>query len=414
MKDKLLIAVLFAVVLAALTSTAAASTTWYVNGLSGSNSNDCKFITTACKTIGHAISLAAAGDSVMIAAAVYNEHLRISQSLKLIGVGSTSTIVDGSGTARVVTILSSMAHVSLQKLTIRNGLITAGTANAAGIYNLGILTISNCLISGNHTHGTTVSLGGGIYNNGTLTMNGSTITGNTTSGLSSGGGIYNSGTLTINTTTISQHNAGSGGGIYSNGVLTINRSILFANTAVTGGAVYSLGTGAINNSTISGNTASAGGGIDNAGVLRISNSTLNANQAIHNCSLCGQGGNLYNTGGATVTVQNSIVSNSVSGGNCSGTITSNGYNLSSDATCNFADPGDLNNADPMLGALGYHGGPTQTIPLLSGSPAIDAGNPNGCTDNLGHLLKTDQRGKPRPDTEDIGGCDTGAYERQSD
>jgi len=30
------------------------------------------------------------------------------------------------------------------------------------------------------------------------------------------------------------------------------------------------------------------------------------------------------------------------------------------------------------------------------------------------LLKTDQRGKPRPDTEDTGGCDMGAYERQSD
>ena len=35
-------------------------------------------------------------------------------------------------------------------------------------------------------------------------------------------------------------------------------------------------------------------------------------------------------------------------------------------------------------------------------------------DGLGHLLKTDQRGNPRPDTEDTGGCDLGAYERQSD
>jgi hypothetical protein len=52
--------------------------------------------------------------------------------------------------------------------------------------------------------------------------------------------------------------------------------------------------------------------------------------------------------------------------------------------------------------------------LLSGSPAIDAGNPNGCTDGNGNLLKTDQRGMPRPDKEDTGGCDMGAYERQSD
>jgi len=48
------------------------------------------------------------------------------------------------------------------------------------------------------------------------------------------------------------------------------------------------------------------------------------------------------------------------GGNCSGTLTSEGYNLSSDGTCNFNRPGDLNNHDPMLGPLQNNGGPTQT------------------------------------------------------
>jgi hypothetical protein len=95
-------------------------------------------------------------------------------------------------------------------------------------------------------------------------------------------------------------------------------------------------------------------------------------------------------------------------------VTSDGYNLSSDATCNFNNTGDLRKTDPKLGTLGFYGGPTETIPLLSGSPAIDAGNPNGCTDSNGILLKTDQRGKPRPNIEDTGGCDMGSYERQSD
>jgi len=54
------------------------------------------------------------------------------------------------------------------------------------------------------------------------------------------------------------------------------------------------------------------------------------------------------------------------------------------------------------------------MPLLSGSPAIDAGNPSGCTNGNGHLLKTDQRGFPRPDEEDKSGCDMGAFERQQD
>jgi len=52
--------------------------------------------------------------------------------------------------------------------------------------------------------------------------------------------------------------------------------------------------------------------------------------------------------------------------------------------------------------------------LSPGSPAIDAGNPSGCTDGQGHLLTTDQRGMPRPDKEDKSGCDMGAFESQND
>jgi hypothetical protein len=52
--------------------------------------------------------------------------------------------------------------------------------------------------------------------------------------------------------------------------------------------------------------------------------------------------------------------------------------------------------------------------LLERSAAIDGGNPSGCRDGQGHLLKTDQRGKPRPNKADASGCDIGAYERQSD
>jgi hypothetical protein len=142
--------------------------------------------------------------------------------------------------------------------------------------------------------------------------------------------------------------------------------------------------------------------------LTINNSTLSGNYA-RACLYFGGGGIDGN-----VTLQNSIVANSPSGGNCSGTMTSKGYNLSSDGTCNFNGTGDLNNTNPVLGTLGDYGGPTQTIPLLSGSPAIDAGNPKGCKDGNGHLLKIDQRGKPRPDREEKAGCDMGAFERQSD
>jgi len=118
--------------------------------------------------------------------------------------------------------------------------------------------------------------------------------------------------------------------------------------------------------------------------------------------------------GWTVVLKNSIVADSPSGGNCSGNMSSHGYNLSSDYSCNFNSSGDRNNIGPMLGTLGNYGGPTQTIPLLPRSPAIDAGNAIGCTDGSGNLLKTDQRGYPRHDPEDARGCDMGAYEKQSD
>jgi hypothetical protein len=351
----------------AIASTALASTTWYVNGVSGSDNNNCMSSQIACKTIGHAISLASSGDSIMVAAAIYTENLTIGLSLKILGSGSTTTIIDGGKAGGVVTISNASAHVALSRVTIRNGRVPF--------------------------------YGGGIYNSGTLIVSDSTLSGNTVSNTcynicpAFGGGIYNIGALTINKTTLSENLASA----------TDRHSA--------GGGIFNGGTLAINNSTLTGNSAvgHAGGGIyNNGGTLAINNSTLTGNSAT------GIGGSIYAYSEGTAILQNTIVANSPSGGNCGGSVTSNGYNLSSDSTCNFNSTGDLNNTDPKLGQLGYYGGPTQTIPLLSGSPAIDAGNPSGCTDDQGHLLKTDQRGKPRPDKEDTGGCDMGAYERQSD
>jgi hypothetical protein len=126
----------------------------------------------------------------------------------------------------------------------------------------------------------------------------------------------------------------------------------------------------------------------------------------------GGGGALSNSGGSFL-VQNSIVANLGYGGNCAGTVTSKGYNLSSDSSCQFTGPGDLNGQNPMLGVLRSNGGPTQTMALPQGSPALDAGNPAGCRDFAGSLLTTDQRGQPRPGKGDTTGCDMGAFERQT-
>jgi len=396
----------------ALVPAAMASTTWYVDGVNGNDGNDCKAPTTACKTIGHAIALASPRDSIRVAAATYTENLKVGFSLKIFGAGASKTIIDGGERGAVVSVFnqSSTTQAAISSVTITNG----AAVNGAGISNLAFLTITDSVITGNQAADSICnpnfpcgSAGGGISNLGTVTIVGSTLTGNSAiAGCnlgvhctgSQGAGIYNAGTITIDKSTITNNSAGtaqypsgSGAAIYDQSYSTV------ANFT-------------INNSTIEGNNVQGeGGAIYNLqDMLMISNSTVTDNTATG-----GQGGGILNLAGTT-TVQNSIFASNTSGGNCSGSISSLGYNLSSDSTCNFTNTGDLNNTDPNLGPLQNNGGPTQTQALLPGSPAIDAGNPSGCTDGSGHLLKTDQRGAPRPDKEDISGCDMGAYERQTD
>ena len=264
--------------------------------------------------------------------------------------------------------------------------------------------------------------------------------------------------MTILNSIITGNSAVLGGGVYMPGFLAIDKTTISGNSALQGGGGIYAGDVAVPtilaNSTISGNvvTSGPGGGI-NIGPANISNSTIAGNLANIGTSGiqgAGQGGGIYIRGGVvslssatiagnkatasgangagtfasqpmgnstSVTTQNSIVANNVGDGNCAGdgTLTSNGYNLSNDNTCRFTGPGDLNDFDPKLGPLQNNGGPTKTMALLPGSPAIDAGNFKGCTNSgTGLLITSDQRGAPRPDKEDTSGCDIGAYERQSD
>jgi hypothetical protein len=211
MKDKLLTSFLIAAVLLALTSTAIASTTWYVNGVSGSNSNTCTSATTACKTVGHAISLAGSGDSIRVAAATYKERLTIGISLKILGSGAKTTILDGSGSIGPQVVISgATSHVTLSGVTITNGV---SFRDGAGIINNGVLTLLRSAVSGNLTQfpcpsgKQCVLRGGGIFNTvgAILTIGNSTVSGNHVSipGCSvldcatAGGGIYNGGTLVL-------------------------------------------------------------------------------------------------------------------------------------------------------------------------------------------------------------------------
>ena len=95
--------------------------------------------------------------------------------------------------------------------------------------------------------------------------------------------------------------------------------------------------------------------------------------------------------------------------------TSNGFNFSDDAnatvSCMFNAATDRVGAsnDPMLGALGANGGPTNTMVPNPGSPLIDAIPDPGGGCPAAPTITTDQRGVTRPQGP---GCDIGAVEVQ--
>ncbi len=329
-----------------------------------------------------------------------------------------------------------------------NGEAVSGTFGG-GIDNTGTLTVTDCTLSGN-----LAGAGGGIDNSGPLTITGSTLSGNSAKvfggGIDNfapltitdstiednsvgangeGGGIQNGGALSISDCTIEDNSASQadstaddagGGGLYNSGTAAIAGSTLSGNSGAFGGAIYvATGTVTVTNSTLAGNTAADGGGIENEsdGSTTITSSTLAGNSATRD-----DGGGIDNEG--TAVLYNTIVATNVGGSGAAAPANDITGKVSSSSASNLVGTGGSggllngNNgnlvgvADPDLGTLADNGGPTQTIALLAGSPAIGAGNPNLAVDPEGNALPTDQRGTGFARTVD-GKVDIGAFEVQS-
>jgi hypothetical protein len=269
-------------------------------------------------------------------------ELLVDKSVTISGPGAASLTVDGNLAGRVFHV-SSGVTATIAGLTITNGNAQDdGPNSGGGIYNdHATLAVDNCTVSGNYAGWG----GGGVHNrSGTLTVTNSTFSGNSANylfGVGSGGGIFTEGydgnaTLTVTNSTFSGNYARLvGGGICNDA---------FGSATLT-----------VSNSTFSGNSAeSSGSGIFNGGSMTIGSTILN-----------GGYGNLYNL---------------------YGTVSSLGYNLSSDDGGGLLTAiGDQINTDAMLGPLQDNGGPTFTHAPLTGSPAIDAGKnfTAGTTDQRG-------------------------------
>jgi sugar lactone lactonase YvrE len=407
--------------------------------LAVTNTNDSGF-----GSLRDAIANAVSGDTITFslpspATITLASPLTINTNLTISGPGATSVAISGNNAVQVMSIAGGTT-VTVSGVTIENGNLSTGSfpegANlyGGGIANAGALTLSNCVVSGNAA-GTgefpyySNGYGGGIFNSGTLTVSNCTVSGNSASvgefGFNVnayGGGIANSGTLTLLNSTISGNSSnvgafayyadGYGGGIANSGTLTLLNSTISGNSSnlgafglqmsMYGGGIANSGTLTLSNTTIWGNSDSVGE--FSSGVVEFGAGITNGESI--------NGGVLTSVG--TMTVKNSIVANHPSGGNCGGTIASQGYNLSDDGTCaaSFTQTGDLNNTAAGLdpGGLKANGGSTQTIALLAGSAALDAIplNPvNYCTDTSGNAVTTDQNGVTRPQGT---ACDMGAYE----
>ena len=231
--------------------------------------------------------------------------------------------------------------------------------------------------------GNTASSGGGAALNfgGTFTVTGSTITGNSANGL--GGAFENIG--------------GASQSSINNAILTLINSTLSGNSSSSnGGAIYNNFNNSevpfvsevnLNNVTISNNTSgNSGGGIFNIGTVNLKNTILAGNKNL------ASGADDCSTSSPTVGLN------------------SEGYNLiGNTAGCTISGDttGNIVGQDPKLDALANNGGPTQTMALLPGSPAIDAGNPALPGTGGGACAITDQRGLFRPFGK---ACDIGAFE----
>jgi len=224
----------------------------------------------------------------------------------------------------------------------------------------------------------------GIFDS-SVTTNISGLTLSNADSSTNGGAIRNSGSLTVNNVTLSgNHTAAGGAAIFNGGTgtVTLSNSTLSNNRSDFWAAVYNQGsTFTITNSTFAGNTNQQN--FPGAAIYSESNSVTN----VTNCTISkntGQGGAIFKNGGGagSVNLKNSIVSGNT-GGDTTG-ITDLGNNLIG--------------GTPLLAVLGDYGGPTQTMALLPGSPAINAGTSTGAP-------ATDQRGISR-----VGAVDIGAFE----
>jgi hypothetical protein len=340
----------------------------------------------------------------------------LTRSMFITGTTSKNTISRDVNASAFRIFNITAGSVGLENLIMRFGNVPDGCGGGIAVVSFGTLQLTGSTVTLN-----SAGLGGaGICANGATTITRSTISLNFAD-TSLGGGVYTQSAVDLTDTTLIGNRARDGGGVFNlDGTVTATRATFNANVALGGGAFGAGGGGGavfnylsssaafLIDSTVVANTATGlrGGGIEN----------FNAHLSVVNTTIAG---NSAATGGGVddqlslVTYPNTFLNAliahntaTVASPDLNSGATSAGNNLIGDGT---GAPGFVNgtNSDKVGTAVNPidakletdtdgkvvvkdNGGPTKTVALLSGSPAIDAGS--DAVLGSPYSLTTDQRG----------------------
>jgi hypothetical protein len=303
-------------------------------------------------------------------------QLLITDAVTIQGLSAAEIVIDAQQQSRIFDVTATAGDVTLDGLTLTGGRTTGDGefGGAIRFQSSGTLMVRDSTVSGNSTVALNAAGGGIAADAGAVMLTGSTVAGNLTQGLDApGGGMWVAlGAVTVSNCTIANNSTPSDGG----GIFAFSGAVMLTNSTVAGNSAQ-------------GEAARGGGIFANLGAVTLRSAIVAGNHD--------NGGSPdLKPGKGPVSVTSSLI------GNNQGTsLTATG--LTPDAN------GDLigsagSSINPLLGPLQNNGGPTPTMALLTGSPAIDRGaNPLD--------LVADQRGVGFS-RQSGGGVDMGAFELQ--
>ena len=332
------------------------------------------------------------------------ENVRFERNAALGGVGrrySNSGSAAGGAVANLGNITLTRCIVTGNRATPGDGGIPGSSGYGGAIQNLGTLSAAECWFEKNSVSGAAGyrgglgagpaghAFGGAIWNTGRLDIAASTFSLNSAVGVD--GGLPRNGPVPGEL---------AGGGALANSGFFTGTNLTFANNTAVGGRFPFQG--AFPSAATAGGPAVGGALFQWGGTSVLAHVTMASNSAIGGAGSpngIGLGGGIAVSNGV-VSLTATIVADSFGASNCFGSILDGGINICSDASAGFSAPGSANNLNPVLGPLADYGGHVPTVALLGGSPAIDAAGTVNCP-------ATDERGISRP----FGSaCDIGAFE----